>query len=148
MSPPNAARQPAATQDRSHEEPPNDAIEEHEGGAEVTAPAEAAGGAVKPVEEDADRHQGDAAGQPEEPTSAELIQQLTAKTQEIALESSPPRAPTPTLTPTPTEKAAGKAPVRSPSPPPPPPKDDKYLAASNGPSRSTSPLSSQEKSGR
>lgn len=188
MSPPNAAPPPAATQDRSHEEPPNDAREGQEAGAEVRAPAEAAGGAVEQVEDEADRQQGDAAGQPaagrrettadrattedtapaeqteapapvdearadaaldaapEEPTSAELIQQLTAKTHEIALESSPPRAPTPT--PTPTEKAAGKAPVRSPSPPPPPPKDDKYLAASNGPSRSTSPLSSQEKSGR
>ncbi|KAJ4330501.1 hypothetical protein N0V95_010043, partial [Ascochyta clinopodiicola] len=98
---------------------------------------------------------------PEERSAAELIEQLTAKTQEMALESAstststpleststsippesssdPPRAHTPT--PTPTDKAAGKAAVRSPSPPPPPPKDDKYLVTSNGPSRSTSPLS-------
>ncbi|KAJ4990531.1 guanine nucleotide exchange factor vps9 [Stagonosporopsis vannaccii] len=187
MSPPNEAPQPAATQDRSHEEPLRDAREERAGG--VMAPAgaaAAAGGAEKQAEGEPDWQGGDTAGQPaaghgervddraqaadtalveraeapapvdevkpdaapEEPTSAELIEQLTAKTQEIALESSPRRAPTPTPTPTPTEKAAGKAPVRSPSPPPPPPKDDKYLGTSNGPSRSASPLSSQEKSGR
>ncbi len=78
----------------------------------------------------------------ERANDAELVEQLTAKTQEIALESTPPREPTPT------PKAIGKAAVRSPSPPPPPPKDEKYLATSNGPSRSTSPLSQQEKSGR
>ncbi|KAL5372102.1 hypothetical protein DPSP01_013748 [Paraphaeosphaeria sporulosa] len=48
------------------------------------------------------------------------------------------RAPTPLHG---SEKAAGKAPVRSPSPPPPPPKDDKYLSTSNVPSRTTSPIS-------
>lgn len=49
-----------------------------------------------------------------------------------------PRAATP---PPESEKAAGKAPVRSPSPPPPPPKDDKFLSSSNVPSRTTSPAS-------
>lgn len=49
-----------------------------------------------------------------------------------------PRAATP---PPESEKAAGKAPVRSPSPPPPPPKDDKFLSTSNVPSRTTSPVS-------
>ncbi|KAF9739499.1 hypothetical protein PMIN02_000122 [Paraphaeosphaeria minitans] len=48
-----------------------------------------------------------------------------------------PRAPAP---PPESEKAAGKAPVRSPSPPPPPPKDEKYLSISNVPSRTTSPI--------
>lgn len=50
----------------------------------------------------------------------------------------PLRAATP---PPESEKAAGKAPVRSPSPPPPPPKDDKFLSTSNVPSRTTSPVS-------
>ncbi|KAF1965303.1 hypothetical protein BU23DRAFT_489939 [Bimuria novae-zelandiae CBS 107.79] len=49
-----------------------------------------------------------------------------------------PRAATP---PPESNKAAGKAPVRSPFPPPPPPKDDKYLSMSNAPSRTTSPVS-------
>lgn len=48
----------------------------------------------------------------------------------------------------PTSKAAGKAPVRSPSPPPPPPKDDRYLSSSNVPSRATSPVSPAKSSGR
>jgi hypothetical protein len=56
-----------------------------------------------------------------------------------------PRAPTP---PPQSEKAAGKAPVRSPSPPPPPPKDDKYLSTSNVPSRTTSPTSHPDLSRR
>lgn len=49
-----------------------------------------------------------------------------------------PRASTPAPE---SDKAAGKAPVRSPSPPPPPPKDVKYLSTSNVPSRATSPTS-------
>ncbi|KAJ4301492.1 hypothetical protein N0V90_003584 [Kalmusia sp. IMI 367209] len=57
----------------------------------------------------------------------------------------PPRAYTP---PPESEKAAGKAPVRSPSPPPPPPKDDKYLSTSNVPSRATSPVSQTQLSRR
>jgi hypothetical protein len=183
MSPPSAAPQPAAAQDKSHEEPPKDPLEAHEesvkaptgAGAEeleqpgqTTAqqddgdkkagqsaesqkdePAESSGATeVKPVEQEGGVAEGTETStdetKSEEPTSAELIEQLTAKTQEIALESTSQRSPTPPLT----EKAAGKVPVRSPSPPPPPPKDDKYLATSNGPSRSTSPLSQQEKSGR
>ncbi|KAF1832986.1 hypothetical protein BDW02DRAFT_580774 [Decorospora gaudefroyi] len=53
----------------------------------------------------------------------------------------------------PSEKAAGKAPISSPSPsppppPPPPPKDEKYLVASNVPSRTTSPMSQERSSGR
>lgn len=192
MSPPNAAPQPVATQDRSHEEPPQDAREEQ--GKDVKAPAEGAGGAGGAAEavtesEGADKQEEDTAEQPaggrgelvehdsavkagatapveaaqespakeatpdtatEEPTSAELVEQLTAKTQDMALESTstPPPPPPPPRAATPTEKAAGKAPVRSPSPPPPPPKDDKYLGTSNGPSRSASPLSQQEKSAR
>ncbi|KAF3003700.1 hypothetical protein E8E13_008942 [Curvularia kusanoi] len=195
MSPPNAAPQPAATQDRSHEEPqlPKDtrngqeevvkeptaapeALKEtadakeattspsaHDGGDTAGQPAEV------PEEAQADDGVGAEKTQPvekaqeaapvaakassegrgpsqEQPTSAELVEQLTAKTQEIALETATPRAPTPELS----QKAAGKAPIRSPSPPPPPPKDDKYLSTSNAPSRSTSPLSQQDnhKSGR
>jgi hypothetical protein len=45
-------------------------------------------------------------------------------------------------------KSAGKLAIRSPSPPPPPPKDDKYLATSNVPSRTTSPMSQGKSSGR
>ena len=186
MSPPNAAPQPAADQDKSHEEPPKDALEKHE--EVVKAPTEATQGIVESSEKvETKQDDGNKAGQAaeareemlvddgiatentkpvekpqdtpeppkstekapvetksEEPTSAELVEQLTAKTQEIALESAQPRSPTPP----PTEKAAGKAPIRSPSPPPPPPKDEKYLTTSNGPSRSTSPPSQQEKSGR
>jgi hypothetical protein len=111
-----------------------------------------------PAAEDSGPKQGpEEAERLQELSSAELVEQLTAKTQEMALESTP-RAPTPTPTsapapapapaPEPSEKAAGKAPVRSPSPPPPPPKDDKFLSTSAAPSRSTSPLSQQEKSNR
>lgn len=197
MSPPNAAPQPAAAQDRSHEEPPNHVGDGQEGNLKAPAdtveepaeqkaeqkpenetaakddggltagqqPAEAPGKTVEddsiataktqPVEELPQTAQSSEAKpepqpepQPDLPQGdAELVEQLTAKTKEIALESKqPPRSPSPA--PAPTEKAAGKAPVRSPSPPPPPPKDDKYLATSIGPSRSTSPLSQQEKSGR
>ncbi|KAF9694496.1 hypothetical protein EKO04_007630 [Ascochyta lentis] len=123
---------------------------------------------------------------PEERTSAELVEQLTAKTQDMALEGTPREDTALQSTSLPTEKAAGKAPARSPSlspahspslppassppthspsspssppaspphtsphtsPPPPPPKDDKYLTASNGPSRSASPLSHHDKSAR
>ncbi|KAF5845220.1 hypothetical protein GGP41_001272 [Bipolaris sorokiniana] len=46
-----------------------------------------------------------------------------------------------------TGKAAGKAPIRSPSPPPPPPKDDRYLSTSNVPSRAASPMSQARSSG-
>lgn len=46
-----------------------------------------------------------------------------------------------------TEKAAGKAPIRSPSPPPPPPKDDRYLSTSSVPSRAASPMSQARSSG-
>ena len=113
----------------------------------------AGAGKMQPVEEsspaaeDSGPKQGAEEGeQLQEPSSAELVEQLTAKTQEMALDSATPRAPTPT--PELSEKAAGKAPVRSPSPPPPPPKDDKFLSTSAAPSRSTSPLSQQEKSGR
>ncbi|KAI1515120.1 Vacuolar protein sorting-associated protein [Pyrenophora tritici-repentis] len=73
--------------------------------------------------------------------SAELVEQLTTATENLALgRSTPP--------PEPSEKAAGKAPMQSPSPPPPPPKDDKYLTASNVPSRATSPMSQGRSSGR
>ncbi|KAF1928090.1 uncharacterized protein M421DRAFT_167432 [Didymella exigua CBS 183.55] len=167
MSLPDAAAQPAATQDKSHEEPLEDALEGHERGVKASAgagvkeagqPAEHQGeklvdDAGKTEEENPAKNAEDevqlaenatASPRTEEPTSAELIEQLTAKTQEIALESTSSRTPTPP----PIETAAGKAPVCSPPPPPPPPKDDKYLATSNGPSRSTSPLSQQEKSGR
>lgn len=48
----------------------------------------------------------------------------------------------------PSEIAAGKAPVRSPSPPPPPPKDNKYLSTSEVPSRTNSPSSPGNLSGR
>lgn len=75
-----------------------------------------------------------------QPTDAELVEELTTKTEELARASTPP--------PEPTSTAAGKAPVRSPSPPPPPPKDDKYLSTSNVPSRATSPLSQERSSGR
>lgn len=199
MSPPNAAPQPAATQDRSDEEPPKDTRNEQDEevkahaataveGAEDTKkpsfthdssepagqPAEAQGEALAgdgvgagagagktqlveeepPTTEDSGAKQGsEEAERLQELSSAELVEQLTAKTQEMALESSAtPRAPTPTPTPAPelSEKAAGKAAVRSPSPPPPPPKDEKFLSTSAAPSRSTSPLSlsQQEKSGR
>jgi hypothetical protein len=76
------------------------------------------------------------------PSSAELVEELTHETQSMAQERS--------ATPPPSEltaKAAGKAPVRSPSPPPPPPKDDKYLTPSNVPSRTTSPVSRERLSG-
>ncbi|CAA9961969.1 Vacuolar protein sorting-associated protein [Pyrenophora teres f. maculata] len=73
--------------------------------------------------------------------SAELVEQLTTATEKLALDQSTPP-------PEPSEKAAGKAPMQSPSPPPPPPKDDKYLTASNVPSRATSPMSQGRLSGR
>jgi hypothetical protein len=76
------------------------------------------------------------------PSSAELVDKLTTKTENMTLGRS--ATPPPELT----EKAAGKAPVRSPSPPPPPPKDDKYLTPSNAPSRTTSPMSQERSSGR
>lgn len=75
-----------------------------------------------------------------QPTDAELVEELTAKTEAMARSSTP--------LPEPTSNAAGKAPIRSPSPPPPPPKDDKYLSTSNVPSRATSPLSQGRSSGR
>jgi len=73
--------------------------------------------------------------------SAELVEQLTTATENLALDRSTPP-------PEPSEKAAGKAPMQSPSPPPPPPKDDRYLTASNVPSRTTSPISQGRLSGR
>jgi hypothetical protein len=72
---------------------------------------------------------------PAQPTTQ--VEELTAQTDLIDLSSTPPPPPPSE----PTSKAAGKAAVKSPSPPPPPPKDDKYLATSNVPSRSTSPIS-------
>ncbi|CBX94076.1 hypothetical protein LEMA_P037500.1 [Plenodomus lingam JN3] len=69
-----------------------------------------------------------------EQTDAELVEELTAKTEAMVAASTPP--PEPSTTP-----VAGKEDVRSPSPPPPPPKDDKYLSTSNAPSRAASPLS-------
>jgi hypothetical protein len=69
-----------------------------------------------------------------------ITEAMTAHTETPARNSTPP--------PEPTTKAAGKAPVRSPSPPPPPPKDDKYLSTSNVPSRTTSPVSQARSSGR
>lgn len=68
------------------------------------------------------------------------VDELTAKTDLIDLSSTPPLEPS--------SKVAGKAAVRSPSPPPPPPKDEKYLGASNVPSRATSPISQGKSSGR
>jgi hypothetical protein len=78
------------------------------------------------------------------------LQQPKDATESTAEATAQAEAPARTLTPPPdpTEKAAGKAPVRSPSPPPPPPKDDKYLATSNVPSRTTSPVSHGKSSGR
>ncbi|KAG9203905.1 hypothetical protein G6514_002066 [Epicoccum nigrum] len=196
MSPPNAAPQPAATQDRSDEEPPKDthngqdeevkapaatAVEGAEDSKKPSSTHDSSGPAGQPVEAQGEALAGDGAGagagagktqsvegsspaaegsgpkqgseeeegegeRLQELSSTELVEQLTAKTQEMALEPASPRAPTPT--PEPSEKAAGKAAVRSPSPPPPPPKDDKFLSTSAAPSRSTSPLSQQEKSGR
>jgi hypothetical protein len=77
------------------------------------------------------------------PSSAELVEELVHKTEALATE----RATTPSP-PALTEKAAGKAPVRSPSPPPPPPKDEKYLTPSNVPSRTASPMSQERSGGR
>ncbi|KAF2844792.1 hypothetical protein T440DRAFT_473114 [Plenodomus tracheiphilus IPT5] len=76
----------------------------------------------------------------DEPTDAELVEELTAKTEAMAAASTPPTELSPI--------AAGKAAIRSPSPPPPPPKDDKYLSTSNAPSRAASPLSQGKSSGR
>jgi hypothetical protein len=73
-------------------------------------------------------------------SSAAPVEALTLETDRLALSSTPP--------PEITSKAAGKAPIRSPSPPPPPPKDDKYLTTSNAPSRTTSPISQGKSSGR
>lgn len=75
--------------------------------------------------------------------SVELdVQGITTKAESLSL--------SPTTTPERTShKAAGKAPVRSPSPPLPPPKDDRYLSSSNDvPSRTTSPNSHGKSSGR
>ncbi|KAF2682271.1 hypothetical protein K458DRAFT_406010 [Lentithecium fluviatile CBS 122367] len=71
---------------------------------------------------------------------AEPMAEATEQAEAPARSSTPPREPT--------AKAAGKAPVRSPSPPPPPPKDEKYLSTSNVPSRTTSPVSQGKSSGR
>lgn len=150
MSPPNAAPQPAATQDRSDEEPPKDTRNEQdeevkasaatvvEGAEDLKKPSsthDTSGPAGQPAEAQGEALAGDGAGAgagagagktqsvEEEPpatedsgpkqgseeaerlqelSSAELVEQLTAKTQEMALESSAtPRAPTPTPTPTP-----------------------------------------------
>lgn len=85
--------------------------------------------------------------QPEKTSQpADPVEEATVQTEKLALSSAatpPPSSPTET-----SPKAAGKAPVRSPSPPPPPPKDDKYLSTSNVPSRTTSPVSQGKSSGR
>jgi hypothetical protein len=75
------------------------------------------------------------AEQTRQPPAPEPVEDITNRTE--ALSISIPKTPPPQ----PSSKAAGKAPVRSPSPPPPPPKDDRYLATSNVPSRTTSPVS-------
>lgn len=69
-------------------------------------------------------------------------EQIPPKPKSMALSSTPPPEEV-------SSKAAGKAPVRSPSPPLPPPKDDKYLSSGNEvPSRTTSPVSQGKSSGR
>lgn len=95
--------------------------------------------AVQPAEDDEPAVTGKqekAAGQ----TDAELVEELTAKTEAMAAASTPPAEPSP--------MAAGKAAMRSPSPPPPPPKDDRYLSTSNAPSRAASPSSQAKSSAR
>jgi hypothetical protein len=67
-------------------------------------------------------------------------EEVTTQADLIDLTSTPP--------PEAQSKAAGKAAIRSPSPPPPPPKDDRYLATSGVPSRTTSPMSQGKSSGR
>ncbi|KAF2451559.1 hypothetical protein P171DRAFT_375833 [Karstenula rhodostoma CBS 690.94] len=86
---------------------------------------------TKPAKAPADTAGTDAEPQPGAPEKAPAAPS-SDKPDEV------PRASTP---PPESEKAAGKAPVRSPSPPPPPPKDDRYLSTSNVPSRTTSPIS-------
>lgn len=84
----------------------------------------------EPAPKDAESH----------PDTSEHTAPLAAPTASTSDEAKdvPPRASTP---PVESDKAAGKAPVRSPSPPPPPPKDDKYLSTDNVSSRATSPVS-------
>jgi hypothetical protein len=69
------------------------------------------------------------------PPAPEPVEEITNRTEALSL--SIPKTPPPQLS----ARAAGKAPVSSPSPPPPPPKDDRYLSTSNVPSRTTSPVS-------
>lgn len=76
---------------------------------------------------------------PQQATTAP-VEEVTTQADLIDLSSTPP--------PKAQSKAAGKAAIRSPSPPPPPPKDEKYLATSNVPSRTTSPMSQGKGSGR
>jgi hypothetical protein len=71
----------------------------------------------------------------QQPPTAEPIEEILNKIEPLSI--SIPRTPPPQ----PSSKAAGKAPVSSPSPPAPPPKDDRYLSTSNVPSRTTSPVS-------
>ncbi|KAF2182360.1 hypothetical protein K469DRAFT_711925 [Zopfia rhizophila CBS 207.26] len=76
-----------------------------------------------------------------QPGVKEAREQITTKTEDMALSLTPPPEPAPI--------SSGKAPVRSPSPPPPPPKDDKYLSSGQDvPSRTTSPISQGKSSGR
>lgn len=69
-----------------------------------------------------------------EPQSGALDETLPAPSREEPHKTSRVITPRPE-----SEKAAGKAPVRSPSPPPPPPKDDRYLSANDVPNRTTLP---------
>jgi hypothetical protein len=73
-------------------------------------------------------------------TSEAPVEEVTTQADLIDLSPTPPLEAQ--------SKAAGKAAVRSRSPPPPPPKDDKYLATSGVPSRTTSPMSQGKSSGR
>ncbi|KAJ4368464.1 hypothetical protein N0V83_006821 [Neocucurbitaria cava] len=116
---------------------------EAEGQGQIERPAAVAEGEKNHgTTEDADSLPGpEQQTEPAQPTSSEQAEELTHKTETMALSSTPPP-------PEDTSKTAGKLPVRSPSPPPPPPKDDKYLSTSNVPSRATSPISQGKSSGR
>lgn len=173
MSLPNAPPQPDAVQATASDEKLDKGDEPHHVAApahdqepqsaqscarhqEAPAQAATAGGAGQHVEPKGDAIEGhdasskepattthDAPSEATQLSSAELVEQLVAKTEQLATDR-PATTPPPHE---PSEKAAGKAALRSPSPPPPPPKDDKYLSTSNVPSRATSPMSQARSSG-
>ncbi|OAL54637.1 hypothetical protein IQ07DRAFT_500042 [Pyrenochaeta sp. DS3sAY3a] len=149
MSPPNPSPQPDAAPETTKEEQKQHVVDDKavaDTESSKTTQEEALEG--ERVSQDvADPKEAGLAGEAGD-AGHKVAEKARGVTKQEDHEEAPQSPPAPPVDEEPTSKAAGKAPVRSPSPPPPPPKDDKYLSTSNVPSRATSPTSQGKSSGR